>query len=274
MDPEQVQEYVMMALPIALSASLGMVILVVGWVVSKIVGSAVTKAAQRGKVQVELARFFGSMARYAVLAATVIAALERMGVQTTSLVAVFASAGLAVGLALQGSLQNFAAGVMILLFRPFSIGDKITAGGHTGVVEDIGLFATTLMTPGNDKIIIPNGGVTGGSISNHTVMGSIRGTVEVGIGYGSDLNRAIEVVTKAAASAEFVLADPAPAVAFTNFGASSLDLAIHCWTQSENYLGMLHNVRVAVYDALNEAGIEIPFDQVVMHQAEVDAAAK
>lgn len=273
MTPEQVNEYIQLAIPMALSGVLGIVVLIVGWIVSKWVGKAVKKAAIKGKVQAELAGFFGSISRYVVLAATVISALERVGVQTTSLIAVFASAGLAIGLALQGSLANFAAGVMILFFRPFSLGDKITAGGHTGVVIEIGLFATTFSTPNNERIIIPNASITGGSITNITTMGVIRGTVNVGVGYGESIHQSLEVIKKAAASAEFVKQDPGPAVAFTNFGASSLDIAVHCFCDAENYLAMLHNVRVAVYDALNAEGIEIPFNQIVVHQAETEAPA-
>lgn len=272
MTPEQVQEYITMALPWALSALLAVVILVVGWTVSKWVGSAVKKACLKGKMQPELAAFLSSIARYIVLAATVISALGRVGVETTSLVAVFASAGLAIGLALQGSLANFAAGVMILFFRPFKLGDKITAAGHTGVVAEIGLFATTFDTPNVEKIIIPNSAITGGPIINITTMGVIRGTVNVGIGYGENIHDALVVIQKAAASADCVKQDPAPAVAFTNFGASSLDIAVHCHTDADDYLDMLHNVRVAIYDALNAEGIEIPFDQVVMHQAEAATA--
>jgi small conductance mechanosensitive channel len=186
---------------------------------------------------------------------------------------VFASAGLAIGLALQGSLANFAAGVMILFFRPFSLGDKITAGGHTGVVAEIGLFATTFDTPNVEKIIIPNSAITGGPIVNITTMGVIRGTVSVGVGYGESIHKSLEVIQKAAASAACVKQDPAPAVAFTNFGASSLDIDVHCHCDAADYLDMLHNVRVAVYDALNAEGIEIPFNQIVVHQAEVEAAA-
>lgn len=271
--PEALAEYVAMGLPIATSALLGLLILIVGWIASKWAQRLVLNAAKRGKLQEELARFLGNIVRYIVIAATVIAALERVGVQTTSLIAVFASAGLAVGLALQGSLQNFAAGVMILFFRPFSLGDRITAGGHTGVVTDIGLFATTYLAPNNDKIIIGNGDIMASSITNHTVMGNIRATVEVGVAYGESLQEAIEVCKKAAQGAEHVLPEPGVAVAFTNFGASSLDLAIHCWCVADNRLAMLHNVRVAVYDALNDAGIEIPFNQIVVHQAEAEAEA-
>ncbi len=273
MSPEQIQEYIQLAIPYALSGLLGIIVLIVGWIVSKWVGSAVKKAAIRGKVSAELANFFGSIARYAVLAATVISALERVGVQTTSLIAVFASAGLAIGLALQGSLANFAAGVMILFFRPFSIGDKITAGGHTGDVAEIGLFATTFDTLNAEKIIIPNSAITGGSIVNITTMGVIRGTVHVGVGYGESIHKSLEVIQKAAASAACVKQDPAPATAFVNFGASSLDIDVHCFCDAADYLTMLHNVRVAVYDALNAEGIEIPFNQIVVHQAEVEAAA-
>jgi small conductance mechanosensitive channel len=135
------------------------------------------------------------------------------------------------------------------------------------------LFATTFDTLNVEKIIIPNSAITGGPIVNITTMGVIRGTVSVGVAYGESIHRSLEVIQKAAASAECVKQDPAPATAFTNFGASSLDIDVHCFCDAADYLTMLHNVRVAVYDALNAEGIEIPFNQIVVHQAEVEDAA-
>jgi small conductance mechanosensitive channel len=244
-----------------------LVIFIVGWMIAKWASAITLRGLRRGKVDEALARFLSSVAQYTVLAAVAIAALGAVGVQTTSLVAIFGAAGLAVGLALQGSLSNFASGVMILLFKPFVLDDKITAGGHTGLATDIGLFATTLMLPTNEKIIIPNSGITGGSIVNHTTVGTLRGTVEVGVAYGANVGQVIDVLGAAARKADLVLADPAPAVAFTDMAASSINFSVHGWCKAADYTAMLHNLRRAIYEELNAAGIEIPYDQVVIHNA-------
>ncbi len=244
-----------------------LLIIIVGWIASKWANSSMLKLLRKRNVDEALARFLSAILRYAVLAAFIIAALEKVGIASTSLVAIFASAGLAIGLALQGSLGNFASGVMILFFRPFVLGDRVKAGGEIGVVQDIGLFATTMKTPQNETIIVPNSAVTGGVIYNYTREGTLRGTVAVGVAYGADVAKVMQVLEGAAKSADLVLQDPAPAVAFTEMAASSLNFAVHVWANAADFLGMMHNVRKACYDALNEAGIEIPFDQIVVHQA-------
>ena len=187
--------------------------------------------------------------------------------ETTSLVAILGSAALAVGLALQGSLANFASGVMVLIFRPFTIGDVITAAGHTGKVDEIGLFATVMITPDNQKIIVPNAQATGGSIVNITVLGTRRVAVEIGVAYGTKPEEVMAILIKAAKSGDLVLADPEPAAALTSFGASSVNYTVFSWAKAADWLAVTGGTRVAVYNALNDAGIEIPFDQVVMHQA-------
>jgi len=267
---ESLQSFIDWGLPFAQDLMLALVIFIIGWIVSKWTNKLVQKAMAKGNTDVALGRFLGSIAQYTVLVAAIIAALGTVGIQTTSVVAVFASAGLAVGLALQGSLSNFASGVMILFFKPFILNDMITAGGHTGVAVDIGLFATTLHTPDNMKIIIPNSAITGGSIVNITTLGTRRGAIDVGVAYGADLEKAKAVLEKAASKPGMVLSDPAPAVAFVGLGASSLDFKVMTWCNSPDYLAMLHAVRCEVYDELNAAGIEIPFAQIVVHQAEAE----
>lgn len=257
-----------LAWPIISGVALAFLILVAGWLASKWARSLALKVSRKAKLDESLARFFAAIIQYGVLAVGVIAALDRVGVETTSLVAVMASAGLAVGLALQGSLSNFASGVMILFFRPFELGDVVTVAGHTGKVEDIGIFTTTLIPPDNQKIIVPNSAVTGGVIVNVTTRGTRRGAVDVGVAYGADLKQVQAVLLAAASSVDVVLDDPAPAVAFVEMAASSLNFKVFTWAPSADYLAMLHDVRTACYDALEEAGIEIPFDQVVVHQAE------
>jgi len=261
--PAQLEPY----MPYLIQVLYAVLIFIVGWVASKWTHSLLLRLMGNRKLDEALARFLASIARYMVLAATVIIALGAVGIETTSLVAILASAGLAIGLALQGSLANFAAGVMILLFRPFDLGDKITAAGNTGKVTDIGLFASTLVTPDNELVITPNSSITGDSIINHTKLGTLRGNIDVGVAYGTNVNQALKVMEKACVESDLVLKDPAPSVVFVGFGASSIDFVVRPWATSADYLNMLHNVRVKLYDRLNEADIEIPFDQIVVHNA-------
>ncbi len=249
-------------------AATALVIFVVGWIVAKWVHALCLRLARRSQVDEALARFLASLAQWAVLAMAVIAALGKVGVQTTSLVALLGAAGLAVGLALQGNLSNFAAGVMILLFRPFTLGDWVTAGGKTGKVKEVGLFASTILTPANETIIVPNAKITSDAISNFSALGTRRGAIAVGIAYGSDVERAMEVMIAACKSVDTVLDDPAPSVNFAGFGASSLDFEVRPWANDADFPGVLHHVRLAIYRALDEEEIEIPFDQIVIHQAD------
>ena len=247
---------------------IAIIILVIGWILSKWANRILLGVLRNRKVDEALARFLGNILQYIVLVMAVITALGTVGIETTSLVAVLASAGIAIGLALQGSLSNFASGVLILFFRPFNLGDRISAAGETGLVDDIGIFTTTILTPENHKIIIPNASVLSGPITNYTTLGTRRASVEVGVAYGADVPKTIEVLLGAAKRGEGVLTDPEPGVFFANLGASSLDFSVNVWCQPDDYLTMIHSVRQAVYEDLNAAGIEIPFNQIVVHQAD------
>jgi small conductance mechanosensitive channel len=262
MDPNVLLEA---ALPMGQSLLLALAVSIAGWMAAKWANSITLRSMRRAKVDEALVRFFSALARYTILAITVMAALGSVGIQTASLVAVFASAGLAVGLALQGSLGNFASGVMILFFRPFDLGDKVTLAGLTGDVVDIGLFACTLMQANNTRVIVPNAAVTGGTIENITAMGLCRGQIDIGIAYGSDLKTAHEALLRAARKCSLTDTTRDPHVAFVGFGASSLDHELYVWAKPTDYLGMLHEVRCLVYEELETLGIEIPYDQVVLH---------
>lgn len=264
---EQIQLYVDLALPVLTNILIGVLILIFGsWASGK--AQAMTKAAASKKLDPAVGGFLGSIAKWGVMAAAVIAALGRVGVETTSFIAILGSAGLAIGLALQGSLASFAAGVMVLIFKPFTAGHVITAAGHTGEVTEVGLFATTLLTPDRKKIIIPNSAVTGGSIVNHSAMGVRVVVVPVGIAYGSDLNKMREVTTAAAREVEAVLDDQPIDIVFMNMAASAIEFDFKYRCNAEDVIPSEPEVREAVYKALLAADIEIPFDQVVMHQAE------
>ncbi|TNE89084.1 MAG: mechanosensitive ion channel [Deltaproteobacteria bacterium] len=267
MTPEQLKAYYDMAFPLFSGFFMAILIMFAGWIASKWANRAVLRAGERSKLDEALKRFLASIAQYTVIAAAVIAALGKVGIETTSLVAVFASAGLAVGLALQGSLSSFASGVMILFFRPFVIGDRVTAGGETGKVKDIGLFATTLMTAENHTIILPNSSVIGGVIKNFTREGTLRASIGAGVAYGADLEAVQEALLAACKKCDLVLEEPAPAVAFVDMAASSLNFSVMPWCNAADLLAVNHQVRSNIYNELNARGIEIPFDQIVVHQA-------
>ncbi|MEL7369361.1 MAG: mechanosensitive ion channel family protein [Myxococcota bacterium] len=268
---EQLAVYYDLAMPLVGSILLALLILFFGWMASKWAHKLVLRGTRTAKVDEALARFLGNLARYTVLIMTVIAALGRVGVETTSLVAVFASAGLAVGLALQGTLGNFASGVLILFFRPFELDDVVNVAGQTGKVTDIGLFATAMMTPDNHRIVVPNSQVTAGVITNFTSQDTRRVVVDIGIAYGEDVDKAREVIVAALKKTELLIEDPEPGVVVKGFGASSVDLTATAHAKTADWWPALHNAKVSIYNALNEAKIEIPFNQLVVHKADPQA---
>jgi len=243
------------------------VILIIGWVVAGWVRKLVVGRLEKAGVDKAISHFLGRMSRLGIIVLTLLACATTIGIEVTSFVAVLASAAFAVGLALQGTLSHFAAGVMLLIFRPFTVGDFVNAGGETGSVHNIDLFATTLTSLDNRRITIPNSAIWGNTITNFGAMGTRRADIDVGVAYGADLKQVEEVCRKAAESVETVLDDPAIGFAFTEMAASSLNFKLMVWCNASDYLPTLHNVRSAVYNALNDADIEIPFNQIVVHQA-------
>lgn len=199
------------------------------------------------------------------MAFTVIAALSKFGVQTASFVAVLAAAGLAVGLALQGLLANFASGVLLLIFRPFKAGDFIEAGGAQGVVQEISIFTTVLNSLDNRKIIIPNSGVTGGNITNFTANAARRVDLVAGISYTADMAKAKEVIQGMLAEQPKVLKDPAPTVEVVELADSSVNLVVRPWCKTSDYWDVYFSVTQAIKEALDAAGIAIPFPQRDVH---------
>ena len=253
--------------------------LIIGWMVAGWLSNLTKGGLERAKFDQALASFLSNIVRYALLVAVVVAAADAVGIETTSVLAVFASAGLAVGLALQGSLSNFAAGVMILFFRPIRLGDVVTVGGITGEVKEIGLFATVLMKLDGTKVVVPNGGVTGGVIENHTELNKRRATVDIGVEYGCDLEKARAALTRAAEKVDCILPNSEGkkdfAVYFASFGGSSLDFKVHAWCEAADFLKVQEEIRTNIYHELDEANIGIPFPQVDVHfDSNVNVAAK
>ncbi len=265
--PEWVPEPVHPYVPLIVNVATALLILLLGLFIARRVDSLTLRAARARKLDEALSRFLSSLSRWAVLAMTLIAALGAVGVETTSFVAILASAGLAIGLAMQGSLSHFAAGVMLLIFRPFVIDDFVELNGKSGTVKEIGLYATRLLTPGGETIVIPNSQVTSNVITNYTTEGRRRCSIDIGVAYGSKLQEVVPVLEAAAKSIDLVHEDPAPLVHFVEFGASSLNFKVFAWCDGPDYLTMMHRVKIAIYDHLEAANIEIPFDQVVVHQA-------
>lgn len=226
-----------------------------------------TNSLQAAKLDVALSQFLGSIARYIVLFTTLIAAAGTLGFDTTSLTAILASAGLAVGLALQGTLSSFASGVLILWFRPFTIGDVVSIAGHSGKVTEIGLFATSLALLDNTTVVVPNSAVTGDVIQNHMHNGRKRGTVNIGVAYGSDLDHVRATLTKAVSSVPQIIEDDF-VVAFVSFGDSSLDWVVHGHCAPADYLAMVEAMNCAIYNELNAAKIDIPYPNLVLHKSE------
>lgn len=268
MEQLPIPEVLLPWVPLIVSAVQALVYLILGWIVAKWAHNLTLRVFRKREVDEALARFLGALAQYLILAAVLIGVLGHFGLETTSLIALLASAGLAIGLALQGSLSHFASGVLLLLFRPFTIGDYVEAGGKSGIVHEIGLFATTLTTFDNQRVTIPNSTITAAPIINYTILGTRRAVLDVGVAYGSDIEQVRQLLLEAVESTGVILDEPAPAAVFVEFGASSLDFAVRVWTTNDNFGAILHDGRKAIYERLNAAGIDIPFNQVVVHKAD------
>ena len=242
------------------------IILIVGWIGSKWVASIVTKALSKSdKVDLMLRSFFASLAKYVVLIFTGLMVLSQFGIQTASLIAVLGAAGLAIGLALQGTLSNVAAGVMILIFRPFKIGDYVEVAGQAGTVKAVTLFVTELATPDNVQIIVPNGQVWGSAVVNYSFHNTRRCDIALGIAYEDDIAKAmaaIEDVIKADSRAN---ADPAPMVAVAELADSSVNFTIRIWCASADYWGLKFDMTRALKERMDSEGISIPYPQQTVH---------
>lgn len=249
------------------------VLLIIGrWVAGK-VGRSVRRSLEKAKVDSVLVPFFSGLANYTVLAVVIIAVLSLFGIQTTSLVAVLATAGLAIGLALQGTLSNFAAGVMLLMFRPFKIGDYVEVGGSAGSVAEVGLFSSVLNTPDNVQITVPNSAIFGQTIKNYSANEIRRIDLVVGVSYGDDLGRAMQILSDVIAKESRVLAEPAPTVAVAELGDSSVNLVVRPWVKGTDYWPTRFDLVRNIKEQLEAGGCSIPFPQRDVHVIEVPASS-
>jgi len=240
-------------------------IFLIGRWVAKLVTNAVRKALQKTEMEDTLERFLCNILNALLMVVVLIAAIGALGVQTTSLLAVLGAAGLAVGLALQGSLSNFAAGVLIVMFRPYKVGDFIEAAGVAGTVEEVQIFTTVMKTPDNKKIIVPNSQIMDGIITNVTANEIRRVDLVFGIGYGDDIDKAYKVLNDVLASDPRILKDPAPAIALNSLGDSSVNFNVRPWCKKEDYWDVYNGVTEQVKRKFDTAGISIPFPQRDVH---------
>jgi small conductance mechanosensitive channel len=244
-------------------------VLIVGRIVAGWVRRTIRSLLSRSKTDPTLVPFVSGLVYYLLLAVVVIAVLDMVGVQTASLIAVLGAAGLAVGLALQGTLANFAAGIMLLVFRPFQKGDYIEAAGVAGSVDAINIFTTSLNTPDNVRIVIPNASVWGQTIKNYAAHATRRLDLVVGIAYEDDIGRAIDTITGIVRADGRVLAEPQSTVAVNELGDSSVNIVVRPWCKREDYWPLRCELTRRFKEDLEKAGCSIPFPQrdVHVHQA-------
>ncbi len=267
--PGFVEQY---AIPWTLRILVALLIWFIGkWIAGRIT-SVVKKVMIKTGMDQMLVQFLGNILYTLLLIAVIIAALDHLGLQTTSLLAIFGAAGLAVGLALKDSLSNFSSGVMLILFRPFKVGDFIEAAGTAGVVEEVRIFSTMIRSGDNRQIIIPNGQSYGGTIVYVSAKPTRRIDLVFGIGYGDDIKKAKQIIAEVIAADERILKDPAPGIALGELGDSSVDINVRPWVNTPDYwpvrADLLENVKLA-FDA---NGISIPFPQRDVHLHEVKSA--
>lgn len=253
-------------LPWGINIVMALAIFIVGKFIVNILVNVAKKLMGKAKVDNILINFIASIIKTVLLLFVVIAALDQLGVDTTSMIALIGAAGLAIGLALQGTLQNLASGVMLIIFRPFSDGDFIEAAGVSGVVEQIGIFSITMRTGDNREIIVPNGEIYGGTITNNSRRDTRRVDMVFGIGYDDDLLKAKDIIKKILSEDERILADPAPAVVVGELADSSVNFNVRPWCKTSDYWGVYSDVHEKIKLTFDAEGISIPYPQMDIHQ--------
>jgi small conductance mechanosensitive channel len=252
-------------IPWSINIVTALIIFVIGRMVAKVIVKAVRKILQKSNVDTALLGFLGNILYAVLLIVVVIAALEQLGVKTTSLLAIFATAGLAVGLALKDQLSNFAAGVMLIMFKPFKVGDFVEAGGTSGVVEAINIFNTLMRTGDNREITLPNSQIFNGTITNVTARDTRRIDLTIGIGYSDNIGQAKNVLKEILDNENRILPEPAPAILVSELGESSVDFAVRPWVKASDYWTVRSDLLEKIKTEFDTRGISIPFPQRDVH---------
>ncbi|MCL6416529.1 mechanosensitive ion channel [Aestuariirhabdus sp. Z084] len=256
-------------IPWGINLGLAILVFIVGRMLVSMVVSLIAKGLAKTKMDDTLVHFVLSILRVLLVLLVVVAALDQLGVDTTSLVALVGAAGLAVGLALKDSLQNFASGVMLVIFRPFAAGDFIDAGGVSGTVDRISIFSTLLKTPDNREVIVPNGAIFSGTITNYSAQPTRRVDMVFGIGYDDDLLKAKQILVRLLEQEARVLKDPSPLVAVAELADSSVNFNVRPWVKSEDYWGVKADLTERVKLEFDREGISIPYPQTDVHLRQV-----
>ena len=252
-------------LPWVIKIGLAALIFVVGRWLAKIVTNGVDNVMKRAGVDETLTHFLHNVIYAALLIAVIIAAVDQVGVNTTSFLAILGAAGLAVGLALQSSLSNFSSGIMLILFHPFKVGDFVDAGGTLGTVEQINVFNTVMKTGDNREIIVPNAQIFGGTITNFSARATRRIDLIIGIGYNDNIVKAKQIIDDILSTDERVLKEPAPVILVMDLGASSVDLAVRPWVRKEDYSTTRSDLLENIKTGLEDGGCSIPYPQQDVH---------
>lgn len=242
-----------------------LLILFIGTWIARIITKSVTKVMNFRHLDHTLVKFLANLLKAALYAFVIIAAIDRAGIESTSIIAVLGAAGLAVGLALQGSLSNFAAGVMLIIFKPMKLGDTIEAAGVIGTVQEIGIFVTTLTSADNKTIFIPNSQLSSGIITNYSTQDTRRIDMQFGIGYGDDIDKARSVILDILNNDSRILQDPAPSVFVASLGDSSVNFNVRPWVNKADYWGVFADVTETIKKKFDENNISIPFPQTDIH---------
>jgi len=267
--PEQITGYMDTGVEMAMSYGpqliLAIVVLIVGlWIVNRVV-RLMGAGMERSNTEPTLAKFLCNLTSFGLKALLLISVASMVGIETTSFIAVLGAAGLAVGLALQGSLANFAGGVLVLMFRPYKVGDFVEAQGVSGTINEIGIFNTVMKTPDNKVIIVPNGAISNGIITNYSMEATRRVDFVFGIGYGDDIGKAKATIERLIQEDSRPLADPAPQIVVSSLGDSSVNITTRVWVNAPDYWGFFFYLTEKVKLTFDEEGISIPFPQRDVH---------
>jgi small conductance mechanosensitive channel len=249
------------------------IIFIVGRLVARIIAGTVAKAMTKSKVDTTLIKFAQNAVYILLMIFVILAAIAKLGIQTTSFAAILAAAGLAIGLSLQGSLGNLAAGIMLILFRPFRVGDYVEAGGTSGTVEEIQIFNTIMTSPDNKEIIVPNGQIIGSTITNYSTKPTRRVDLVIGVSYGDDLKKVRAVLEDILSQEKRILEEPAATIAVLELADSSVNFAVRPWVNAGDYWPVRFELQETIKTRFDEEGITIPFPQQDVHFVQEKAAS-
>jgi len=250
---------------VAVQLIVALAIIIIGKLVAKLISKTTTKVLAHKKVDPTVSSFVASLVYGLVVMVAFIAAISHLGFNTSSLVAIVGAAGLAIGLALQGSLSNFASGILLISFKPFKSGDFVEVAGTGGVVEEVHIFSTKLKTPDNKTVIIPNGSITSGTITNYSTKPTRRVDLLIGVGYTADLKQTKEILTRVVTQHALVLKEPEVTIAVSELADSSVNFVVRPWVKTEDYWSVYFDLLETIKIELDQAGIEIPFPQLSVH---------